>query len=234
MDLNNLQTWQYFAIAGGAVLVLGFILYFLPIGKAKMPGVVTSGFGGTALGLGLGVVLMASLGYQTNPGAPPAPGADGAGPPAAPKGQGRGGPPAKGGGQKVPMEGFGGGGGGGGQPNSKVLLSGLVIALDRVADRPVTITLTPEQRQAIAEQLKGLDAAAELSEEDAKARLDAIHKVVEKDKDALEAVGYRGFSPPGKGGGGGGLGKEQPPNPFKQGTAAERLKSLNDRLAGKR
>ncbi|HKB04543.1 MAG TPA: hypothetical protein VKD90_20135 [Gemmataceae bacterium] len=227
MDWNNMQTWQYFAIAGGVVLVLGFILYFLPIGKAKMPAVVTAGFGGTALGLGLGVVLMGSLGYQTNPGAPPPAGADGAGPGAAPKALGKGGPQGKGG--------FGGGGGGFGQPNSKALLSSLVIALDRVADRPVTIALTPEQRQAIAEQLKGLDSADQLSEEEAKARLDAIHKIVEKDKDALEAVGYRGFAPPGKGGGGGGgFGKDQPPNPFKEGTAAGRLKSLNDRLAGKK
>ena len=64
MDLNNMQTWQYFAFAGGGLLVIAVVLYFIPAGKLRLPGVVTAGFGGTALGLALGVLLMASFGYK--------------------------------------------------------------------------------------------------------------------------------------------------------------------------
>ncbi|MBO0700337.1 MAG: hypothetical protein J2P46_18205 [Zavarzinella sp.] len=231
MDLNNMQMWQYFALSGGGLLVIAIILYFLPAGKLRLPGVVTAGFGGTTLGLALGILLMASFGYKPNrvESSPESEEAANA--------RGKAGPPGG-----MPKGGMmpGGGmpkGGLGQPPSSKVQLASLVTALDRVADRPVTITLTPDQRQAIAEQLKGLDSADELSETDAKAKLDAIHKIVEKDKDALESVGYRGLSPARKGsGGGGGFGgpKEPPPNPFKSGTAAEHLKSLSDRLAGKK
>src|SRR6476661_4835964 len=64
MDLNDMQVWQYFAIASGAVLVLGVIAYFLPVGKMKLPGVVTAAFGGVVAGLALGVLLMAGFGYK--------------------------------------------------------------------------------------------------------------------------------------------------------------------------
>jgi hypothetical protein len=240
MDWNNMQMWQYFALGGGALLVVAIILYFVPAAKLRLPAVVTAGFAGTALGLALGVLLMASLGYKPHEESPAQSGdsaADAAkmGPPGGmPRTAGMGGGMPKMGGMGGPP---GGGGGFGGPPSSKVQLANLVTALDRVADRPVTITLTPEQRQTIAAQLKGLDQADELSDADAQAKLDAIHKVVEKDKGALEAVGYRGPAPAGKGGGGkGGFGapKEQPPNPFKQGPAGEHLKSLMDRLAAKK
>jgi len=231
VDLNNVQMWQYFALGGGALLVIALILYFVPVGKLRLPSVVTAGFAGTALGLALGVLLMASFGYKPKEEMVTASGEPGAQPKMMMPGMPGGGMPKGPGG--MPKGGFGGQ-----QPNPKVQLASLVTALDRVADRPVTINLTPEQRQAIAEQLKGLDAAEELSEADAQAKLDAIHKIVEKDKDALEAVGYRGLAPAGKGGGGGkggfGAPKEQPPNPFKQGTAAGHLNSLLDRLAGKK
>src|SRR5262249_62138017 len=63
MDINNMQTWHYFAIAGGVVFLLGVILYFLGAGKMAVPSVITSGIGGTMAGLALGVILMASFGY---------------------------------------------------------------------------------------------------------------------------------------------------------------------------
>ena len=106
-------------------------------------------------------------------------------------------------------------------------LASLVAALDKVADQPLTIVLTPENRGIIADQLKGLDAAEEIKDEDAKARLELIHKVLEKDRKTLEAVGYR-WSVDAKAGFGG-----QPkdsPNPFKEGSLGERLKALQDRL----
>jgi hypothetical protein len=237
MDLNNMQMWQYFALGGGALLVLALVLYFVPVGRLKIPSVVTAGFGGIALGLALGILLMAGFGYK--PMQEPTPGGD-----EPPSGMSKmGGGMAKMGGGMPKMGGGGGGppGGGGGRPNPKTQLVSLVTALDRVADRPVTITLTPEQRRAIAEQLKGLDAAEDLSEADARAKADAILKIVDKDKDALEAVGYRGMAPAGKGGPGGGGGpggampKElQPQNPFKAAAPAEHLKSLMGRLDAKK
>jgi hypothetical protein len=235
MDLNNMQTWQYFAFAGGGLLVIAVVLYFIPAGKLRLPGVVTAGFGGTALGLALGVLLMASFGYKPSreespPDAEAARPKMGAGGGAIPKAGGFGG--------GMPKAGTGGPGGGGPR-SSKAQLAELVTALDQVADRPVTITLSPAQRRTIAAQLAGLDAAADLSEEEARAKVQAIHQIVETDYEALAAVGYRALIP-GKGNAGGGPGmakgppKEPPPNPFKEGPAAQHLKSLLDRLMAKK
>src|SRR5918994_1889938 len=154
MDWNNLQTWQYFALGGAAVLVLGLILYFLPVGKMKIPGGVTAAVGGLATGLALGILFMASYGYKPSR---PETAAEGAASDGAPvQMPGAGGPKMMGGGGKG-----GGGKGGGGPkaPNPRTQLAALVTALDRLADRPVTIRLTPEQRAVLAEQLKGLDTA---------------------------------------------------------------------------
>ena len=131
-------------------------------------------------------------------------------------------------------KGKGPGGGGPGMPAApsfKGQLTSLVNALDTVVDKPVSITLSPEDRAAIAKQLEGLDAAGEIKEDDARARLEAIHKILEKDhRKTLETVGYN-WSGQGKGGFGK---KEAPPaNPFKQGSAADHLKSLMERLTKK-
>src|SRR5262245_4392708 len=211
MNLNDMQAWQYFAIAGGGVLVLGVITYFLPIGKTKLPGVVTAAFGGVVAGLALGVMLMASFGYKVNREDQPS---NNAGPPGgtgAPKGMpkaigmpGNFGPPA---------------------PSPRDQLASLVTALDNVADRPLAVNLTTEEKAAIVKELKSLTEAAEVNNEDARARLDAIQKIVEKHQKTLETVGYRtGPAPKG------GTPKDNP-NPFKTGPAAEHLKSLLDRLS---
>lgn len=60
MDWNNMQTWHWFAIAGGVVLLLGIILYFVPAGKLKIPGIVMAAFGGLAAGLCLASCTWAS------------------------------------------------------------------------------------------------------------------------------------------------------------------------------
>lgn len=64
MDWNNMQLWHWFAIAGGVVLLLGVILHFLPIGKIKVPAVITASFGALAAGLALGIIFMAGFGYR--------------------------------------------------------------------------------------------------------------------------------------------------------------------------
>ena len=202
MDLNNMQTWHYGAIIGGGVLVVGLIVYFLPAGKLKIPGGITAAFGGLALGLAVGIVWMAGFGYQAHGPNVASTDDSGADPKAGgpPGGGGKGGGGAPGGGKGGGGAGKGGNqkGGGGGAPNPKMQLVGLINALDTVADRPIAVNLTPENRAAIVEQLKGLDAAAEIKDEDAKAKLEAIQKIVEKDRQALEAVGYRWVMPDGK------------------------------------
>jgi hypothetical protein len=231
MDWNNLQVWQYGALIGGAVTLIGLVVYFLPIRRAKVPGNVLTAVGAGALGLAVGVVWMAGFGYSMNgpestpSGEVPTP-KDAAGPAAAAKtkgGQGKGGF-AKGGAPK----------GGNNPPTPRTQLASLVTTLDTLVDRPITLTLTPEDRAAIAERLKGLDAADEIKEDDAKARLEAILKVLEKDRKALEAVGYRWPSPDAKGPPKGGFGgPKDSPNPFSGGTAKEHLKSLQERLEKK-
>src|SRR5262245_5555313 len=64
MDWNDMQTWQYGAIIGGAVLVVGLVVYFLPVRRLKIPGGVTAAMGGMALGLAAGILWMAVYGYK--------------------------------------------------------------------------------------------------------------------------------------------------------------------------
>jgi hypothetical protein len=220
MDLNNLQAWQYFAIAGGGVLVLGVIAYFLPVGKMKMPAVITAAFGGVVAGIALGVLLMAGFGYKAHR-EEPLP-SDMSGPPGlagAPKGLTKG----QGKGPGGPMGGFGGPP----APSSRDQLASLVAALDTVADRPLTVSLTPEEKSAIVKELKALSEAPTVNNDEAKARLDAMLKIVEKHREALQTVGFRTGPLPKTGSG---LEKENP-NPFKSGPAAEHVKSLLERLS---
>jgi hypothetical protein len=222
MNLNDMAMWQWFAIAGGAVLLLSFVMYFLPAGKMKLPAVVTASFGGLVAGLALGILLMAVFGYKPTQERPRSESSGDAasqsprmpGPGAPPFVKGPGGPMSNGpSGPPAP-------------PTPKAQLANLVTALDTVADRPVTITLTPDQKAVIIEKLKGLDQAGEITDVDAKVRLDAIVKVMEKDQKTLETVGFH-TAPPAKGDFGP---PKESPNPFKEGPAGERLKSLLERL----
>lgn len=234
MDINDLKTWQYGAIVGGVVLLLGFVLYFLPTRKLKVPGVLTATLGGIATGLALGVIWLAGFGYKPNaPLDQPLPEAakamgGGGNPPGVNK---DGAPKFGGGGGAGKGKGGGGKGGFGGPPGPRVQLLSLVNALDTLVDRPVALTLTADDKKAIAAQLNGLDAAEEVKDADAQAKLDAILKVLEKDRKTLEAVGYRWPSPDGKGPPKGGLGgPKDAPNPFADAQNKEKLKSLQERL----
>jgi hypothetical protein len=237
MDFNNMQTWHYFAIGGAGILVLGIILYFLPVGKMKIPAVITTAFGALGAGLAAGIIFMGLFGYSVR--APDAQTGDPdqqaaglkMGEPGAPKGKGGGGP---GGGAPKGKGGFGGGGGGFGPPPPKMQLVNLVNALDTVVDKPVAVILSPEDRVAIAKELEGLDTASEIKDEDARTKLEAIQKILEKNnRKALETVGYRWAGEPKGGPPKGGFPKDPPPNPFKEGTPAEHLKSLMERLSNK-
>jgi hypothetical protein len=217
MNWPELQTWHYGVLIGGLFLLVCVGLYFLPARKFRVPGVVTAAFGGLAVGLAAGIIWLAGFGYKPMAGAVPD---DGGGPKmggAAPKG-GPGGAPK------------GGPGGGGGPPSPRAQLLSLILALDTVVDRPVALTLTAADRAALAEQLKGLDAAEEVKDADATARLEAILKVVEKDRKALETVGYRWPGPPPKTGVAPGPPTPElalaTPNPFRFPPTAVKIKAL--------
>ncbi len=231
MNWNDMQMWHWFAIIGGVVLVLGVILYFLPIGKIKIPSVITASFGALGLGLSIGITFMAGFGYKPfSPESPPGDAQTAAEPkaaagPGAAKGKGGGGlggpAPKKGGGGP-------GGAGGGGGASPRLQLAAMVNALDTLSETPITIILSDDDRKAIAAHLKGLDGMAEIKDEDAKAKLEAIQVIVLKERKSLEKVGYRWVLD----------GKtanrtfpKDSPNPFKEGAEAERLKSLLERLS---
>jgi hypothetical protein len=135
------------------------------------------------------------------------------------------------------MGGMMGGAGGGRGPSPKTQLAGLVTKLDQLTTKPLEVKLTDDQRAKLRAQLQGLDEKEELSDDEAKKRLDEILKIVEGDKDTLEAAGYRWPGEGGgRGGGGGGGGGRQPPppNPFKEGDAAKHLKDLENTVKAKK
>ena len=89
------------------------------------------------------------------------------------------------------------------------------------------MTLTPEQKKQVNDLLADLDSKEAISDDDAKAKYEAILKLVEGQKETFEAAGYRwpgsATTPPVSG--------EPPPNPFKDGDPATRLKSLRESMA---
>ena len=89
------------------------------------------------------------------------------------------------------------------------------------------IELSPEKKTKVGELLKGLDQKAELTDEEAKEKLDSLLDQVKDQKSTLEAAGYRW---PGEGGGGG-RGAAPPANPFKEEANSQHLKVLQERLA---
>src|SRR5262245_8225460 len=109
-------------------------------------------------------------------------------------------------------------------PSPTAQLVGLVAKLDLLTQKPLTVTLTDEEKAKLAEQLKGLDADTPLGDEEIKKRLDAILEIVKDDREALEAAGY---SWPGdtrirpRGGA---------PNPFTEVDNTAHLKGLRERL----
>jgi hypothetical protein len=161
-------------------------------------------------------------------------GGDSKGPPGGDKGGGAPGGMmgAKGGGGMMGGKGPPGGGKGGGpgagfgigaRPTSKGQLVSLVTKLDQLTKKPLEVKLTDDQRAKIAKQLEGLDAAGDVSEDDAKKRLDSILATIEGDKETLEAAGFRwpGDNPPRT---------SSADNPFSEGEAKDHLKELQGRL----
>jgi hypothetical protein len=234
-DLKDMEFYHYLAIGGIALVIIAVILYFFKGGKLEMPALVTSTIGGLIAGLAFGIIILATFGYHWDPPKP------GEGPINAPPGitgagGGGGGPgpmgfagPGGGGGRGGPGGARGGPGGGGGRggPNSKRQLAALVDKLEVITRKSLTIELSDDDRKQIADQLKGLAEMQELSNEEAKKRLDTILEIVKKNRESLEAIGYRfpdaaaGFGP-----------MSDTPNPFRD-DHAKALETLEERLGKK-
>jgi hypothetical protein len=123
------------------------------------------------------------------------------------------------------MMGRGGGMGGGGfgrgrGPNSKNDLASLVGKLDLLTRKPLAVTLTEDQKQKVREQLKGLEEPKELTEGEAKKRLDALVEILKDQRETLKNAGWP------REGGGGFRPPRDFPNPFQEGENSEHLKSL--------
>jgi hypothetical protein len=191
----------------------------MSLAHLKVPALVSVGLVCCVVGVGAGALGHAAFGEFWKK--PPETG-EGGDPAAA---------PAMGGMQMPRMMGAGMPGMGGRGPNSKIQLASLVAKIDQLTQKPLTINLTDEKRAKLREQLQGLDTKEELSEEEAKKRLDAILEVVKEDRATLEAAGYRW---PGQGGGGGGMRlPPMDPNPFTNEQNGKHLKSLQDQVKAK-
>ena len=112
---------------------------------------------------------------------------------------------------------------GGFGPTPKTQLAQLVTKLDVLTAKPLTLELTDSQRNKVRTQLKGLTEEENLSEEEAKKRLDALLEVLKDQRATLEEAGY--FWP-----GSFQMPPSPPSNPFKEGKAADHLKALDERL----
>jgi hypothetical protein len=237
IDWANLELYHWLALGGGGLAVLALIVYFVAPSGFKLPAGAVSTIAALVAGVGIGVIGMAACGYRTQKYEP---GELTISPEDAERIAKFKGPPGKG--PPAGMPGFGGMPGGGGMPpfgggkkgpNPKNQLTALVTKLDQLTEKPLSLKLTTEQRTAIGNQLKDLADQEELSDDDAKARLEAILDAVKDDRKTLEAAGYNW---PGGGGGGlpgGFMAPPGPPNPFKDAKNRQRLDSLQERIGKK-
>ena len=225
-DFADMNVYNYLAIGGGAVAVLAILLYFIPVTRIKLPAVIVSTVSSLAAGVGIGVLAMASYGYhwetrsQANAAAATEEGR------AAPRMMmaGAGGGPQ---GMKGPGGGPGMAGGGARGPSSKSQLASLVAKLDLLTGKPLRLELTDDQKAKIREQLDGLAERDSLGDDEAKTRLETLEKVLEGEKDILQAVGFRSAGTQA----GGGRPPTEAANPFKDETNGQHLKTLNAKLA---
>lgn len=223
------------------VLTLGLLTVFALIwvtrlNKTKQDALIwlTSGVVGVLLGVAGAMAGASALGYQVKK-PEPKPVADSAAATAPMMGGGA--PSAGGPGGGGGMMGMGGGGMGGGMmggmgggPRPKQQLTTLVRKLELLTG-DIVLTLTDEQRQAIAKQLAEFAELKTLTDDEAEAKYkDLLAVFDDQQKSKQDAVGLP------RGAGGGGFGGVQPPpdaNPFESDANAKALKALRERLSGK-
>ena len=199
--------------------------------KAKVPAAIVTGVIGLLGGVALGIAIMGYVDHRWGPEAAANPGGEaGVVAPETNSKAGMPGMPGMGGGKAGGMPGAGAGGAKGGAPkgpNPKNQFTQLVNKLDALTRKPLTVQLTPDQKKQVAELLAGIDDKEELTEDDAKAKLDALLKILEGDKATFSAAGFNwpGTPPPP-----GAFGGQAPKNPFNGEDNAAKLKELRETL----
>jgi hypothetical protein len=231
-DLTDMDFYWYLVIGGGVAAVIALGAYFIKGNKSyavKVPAIVVACVGCLGAGVGLGVVLLASYGYEWKPQPSPTSGNRG------PMGFGRANRPPFGGGgprpnaprmpfgqgNQPPMPFFNRG------PDPRIELAVLVLKLDQVTGQPVTLDLTDAQKKAIRKAIKTL-LDDEPSRDEATKKLKALCQALNQHKTALEAAGYRW---PFKDDELTGQAPADRQNPFNDKMIRRHLKALRERLA---
>jgi hypothetical protein len=238
-DWSEMSLFVYLAIGGAVVILTALGMYFTPVSQIKAPAVVIGIVGGLGAGAALAIIAMMGFGwrwyvqvYDNGADIGPAPQL-----PAAGGGGGRGGPP--GGGGRGGMPGGGGGGqrgGGGGQRggsgiSAKNQLAAVITKLDLLTHKAPVVTLDAEQKRKMREQIQELEDKEDLTEEEAKEKLEAVVGILNDDQ--KKTLSEAGADVPGQRGGNRG-GGSAPANPFREGQTGEHLKSLRGELEGKK
>jgi hypothetical protein len=229
---DQMMWYHYLGIGAGVVVILALLLYFVPVSRLKVPAIIMGIVGGLGAGVAIGavtVMVMMALGVQMDlkyakdgDESPPAAGGGRSGP------RGGGGRGGMGGGGRG---GMGGGGGAGARgASSKPQLVLLIAKLDVLTGKkPLSVTLDAEQKEKVRDTLKKLLEEKELSEDEAKARLDGLEKILTDDQ--RKTLANAGYQRPAQGGGGRGAGAgSTPPNPFSEGENHDHLTSLRDQI----
>jgi hypothetical protein len=223
-DSTEMSLYVYLAVGGAVVILTALGMYYTPVSQMKAPAILLGIVGGLGVGVALGIIAMMGFGYRwyvqvyDNGSREPPPGM-----PAqqmAARGGGRG-----------PTDGGGGGQRGGNGPSAKTQLASLITKLDILTHERPAVKLEAEQKRKISDQIQKLEDKEDLTEEEAKEKLDAVVGILNDDqrKTLSEAgaplQGQRGAN---RGGG------SPPANPFREGQAGEHLKSLRGELEGKK
>jgi hypothetical protein len=261
--LRYLDAQTIYVLTGGlVVVVLGLVFRHFESTRRAVPMWLSAGLVGAFVGGGAALATMHGVGYHWAEPTRTGGGGSGYGPAsgggmggAAP---GMGAPGGMGGGMMGGgMMGGMMGGGGGAAPRSRRDLTTLVGKLDLLT-RGVAIELTDEQASQIAEAISDLGSEDEMTEDQAKERLDGLKEILTaENRSALDSIelprrgGGRGAGGPGGGGPGGGMmgmmgagmggggpmatgsagqGQASNENPFKQEENAKRLENLLARL----
>jgi hypothetical protein len=173
MDFD-FEWWHWLMIGGGVAVLLAIVCYSGT--NLKVPAIVGGVLGGLAAGVGIGIVIMLAFGWDLHGQKVIV-----ATPPMTPGGNPGGAPPGDKPGPKK---------GGPRGPDAKTQLAGLVARLDLLT-QPQSITLTDAERQKIRAALEGLDPKGQLSDDDAKDRLNALVDALKNHQATLEAAGFR-------------------------------------------
>jgi hypothetical protein len=131
--------------------------------------------------------------------------------------------------------------GAGSPPDYRLRLVQLVTKLDVLTSpKPLKVELTADQKKKAKELIADLISKDNITDEEAKTTLEGLLKLVEDQREIMEAAGYRWPAQGGATGGAGGIPGlgglpgaptvPVPPTVFKQRTNATHLKSLQETL----